>query len=144
MVPDPDPAIYVIDLHDYYFNPARVKHASIHVRKDSSPRRKFLRYLIKTIRSRKRNSDLLLRGAGAERIIYGSATLLKRFEGITVQSLILNLIFKFAIALCSTCLHCLSASLNPSQRLMSVWVWAHWIKFLISQAQGPATEKTKV
>ena len=35
-------------------------------------------------------------------------------------------------------LHCLRASLNPSQRLRSDCCWAHWIKLLISQAQAPA------
>ena len=36
-----------------------------------------------------------------------------------------------------TCLHCFSASLKPSQRVKSDWVWAHWMKLLISQAQAP-------
>ena len=38
-------------------------------------------------------------------------------------------------------LHCLRASLNPSQRLRSDCCWAHWIKLLISQAQAPAIQQ---
>ena len=34
-------------------------------------------------------------------------------------------------------LHCLRASLKPSQRERSDCCWAHWMKLLISQAQAP-------
>jgi hypothetical protein len=68
------------------FSPIWVPHASIHVKKYwySSQKRYLSRYLVKFIRSRgwsrSRNSDLFLRGAGAERNNFGSATLAIRLE----------------------------------------------------------------
>lgn len=41
-------------------------------------------------------------------------------------------------------LHCLRASLKPSHKVISGCPWAHWINCLISQAQGPETELSKV
>ncbi len=74
-------------VNHHNFNPIWVQHASIHVQKYwyASQKRYLSRYLIKFIRNRgwsrsriwrrRRNSDLRLRGAGAERNNFGSATL---------------------------------------------------------------------
>ncbi len=67
----------------YNFNPIRAQHASIHVKKywDSGQKRYLIfKVSYKIIRSRvwslSLNSDLRLRGAGAERNIFGFTTLL--------------------------------------------------------------------